>query len=71
MFSRTSVAGKSGSCPDRKVFREQNRGCTLPDGGKNRFREQNGGLVLPQGLEEELPGTKRGRNVPGRDGGPA
>ncbi len=48
-----------------KWFREQNRGCTLPDGGKNRFREQNGGLVLPQGLEEELPGTKRGSNVPG------
>ena len=48
-----------------KWFREQNRGCTLPDGGKYRFREQNGGLVLPQGLEEELPGTKRGSNVPG------
>ena len=46
-------------------FREQNRGCTLPDGGNNRFREQNGGLVLPQGLEEELPGTKWGQNVPG------
>ena len=54
-----------------KWFREQNRGGTLPDGGKNRFREQNGGLVLPQGLEEELPGTKTGQNVPGRGGGPA